>query len=155
MPSNALYNSPIGPILLTEEAGALTSATLGAQLPAGAAPAGTPILRQAIAELAEYFAGSRKTFTVPLAPQGTAFQQQVWRQLCAIPYGETRSYGALATSLGKQGGARAVGMGCNRNPLLLFVPCHRVVGANGSLTGYAAGLSAKQYLLTLEGSLKT
>ena len=110
----------------------------------------SPVLAQAAAQLAEYFAGQRQSFTVPLAPRGTPFQQEVWRALCAIPYGQTRSYGQLAAALGRPSASRAVGGACRRNPIWLMIPCHRVVGASGSLTGYAGGLERKKALLALE-----
>lgn len=110
----------------------------------------SPVLAQAAAQLAEYFAGQRQSFTIPLAPRGTPFQQEVWRALCAIPYGQTRSYGQLAAALGRPSAARAVGGACRRNPIWLMIPCHRVVGASGSLTGYAGGLERKKALLALE-----
>lgn len=110
----------------------------------------SPVLAQAAAQLAEYFAGQRQSFTIPLAPRGTPFQQEVWRALCAIPYGQTRSYGQLAAALGRPSASRAVGGACRRNPIWLMIPCHRVVGASGSLTGYAGGLERKKALLALE-----
>lgn len=110
----------------------------------------TPLLQEAEEQLNEYFAGARRSFDLPLAPQGTPFQQAVWDQLQQIPYGEVRTYGQLAAALGKPQAARAVGRACHCNPLCILVPCHRVVGANGSLTGYAYGLDIKQYLLELE-----
>ncbi len=110
----------------------------------------TPVLRQAIAELEAYFAGSRREFTLPLAPVGTPFQHKVWQALQTIPYGETRSYGQIAAQAGNPRACRAVGMANNRNPLVIVVPCHRVVGSDGSLTGYAGGLEVKKFLLQLE-----
>lgn len=92
----------------------------------------------------------RREFDLPLAPRGTPFQQAVWQQLLRIPYGEVRTYGQLAAALGKPGASRAVGSACRRNPLCILIPCHRVVGADGSLTGYAGGLDIKEYLLELE-----
>jgi methylated-DNA-[protein]-cysteine S-methyltransferase len=106
----------------------------------------------AIAELQEYFAGSRRAFTVPLAPSGTPFQLRVWRALLDIPYGETTSYGELARRLGQPTASRAVGLANGSNPLPVIIPCHRVIGANGSLTGYGGGLPIKQRLLALERS---
>ena len=108
------------------------------------------ILTQASRELAEYFAGKRREFSVPLHPGGTPFQQKVWAALCRIPYGETRTYGEIARQIGAPKAARAVGMANHRNPLPLFIPCHRVVGASGELTGYAGGLDHKRFLLALE-----
>jgi methylated-DNA-[protein]-cysteine S-methyltransferase len=101
-------------------------------------------------QLAEYFAGERTEFDLPLAPHGNEFQRSVWRLLGTIPYGRTRSYGQLAAQLGDPGLARAVGAANGRNPISIVVPCHRVVGHNGSLTGYAGGLARKAFLLELE-----
>ena len=103
-------------------------------------------------QLDEYFAGDRQEFDLPLAPAGTPFQRQVWEALASIPYGEVTSYAALADRLGRPGSARAVGAANGANPLAIVVPCHRVVGADGTLTGYAGGLDAKRTLLTLEAS---
>lgn len=105
---------------------------------------------QAVQELAEYFAGKRTEFTVPLHENGTPFQKRVWAALRTIPYGETRSYGQIAEQIGNPGGARAVGMANNRNPIMIITPCHRVIGADGSLVGFGGGLSVKEYLLELE-----
>ncbi len=105
-----------------------------------------------IGELEEYFAGTRREFSVPLAPVGTSFQLRVWQALRAIPYGETLSYGELARRLGQANGARAVGLANGSNPLPVIVPCHRVIGADGSLTGFGGGLPIKRALLTLEGA---
>ncbi len=105
-----------------------------------------PLRRQ----LEEYFAGERREFELDLAPSGTPFQLSVWRALCAIPYGETASYGEIAAVVGQPGAARAVGGANNRNPIAIVIPCHRVIGANGTLTGYGGGLPRKQQLLGLE-----
>ena len=110
----------------------------------------TPLIKKAAAQLAEYFAGRRKIFDLPLAPHGTDFQRLVWKALQNIPYGETRSYGEIAAMTGKPGASRAVGMANNRNPIAIIVPCHRVIGSDGSLTGYAGGLDLKRKLLELE-----
>ena len=113
-----------------------------------------PVLDAAAQQLAEYFAGRRQRFELPLdLGQGTAFQRAVWQALLEIPWSTTTSYGALANRLGKRLAIRAVGAAVGRNPLSIVVPCHRVVGANGSLTGYAGGLERKQALLKLEGAL--
>ena len=109
-----------------------------------------PLLLQAAAELAEYFAGTRREFTLPLAPAGTPFQQAVWEALRTIPYGETRTYGQIAAQIGRPTACRAVGMANNRNPIAIVVPCHRVVGSTGALVGYAGGLGVKTHLLNLE-----
>ena len=101
-------------------------------------------------QLTEYFSGARAEFDVPLAPSGTPFQQLVWKELRRIPYGEVRTYGQIAAAIGHPKAARAVGQAANRNPLWILIPCHRVVGKNGNLTGYAGGLTMKQTLLELE-----
>ena len=106
----------------------------------------------ALAQLQEYFAGLRRVFQLPLAPRGTAFQLRVWQALREIAYGETVSYGELARRLGLAGGARAVGLANGANPLPIIVPCHRVIGADGSLTGFGGGLRIKRALLSLEGA---
>lgn len=113
----------------------------------------SPLLRQAAAEVKEYLAGERVAFSVPVKAQGTKFQEAVWAALQKIPFGETRSYGEIAREVGSPKGARAVGMACNRNPILLMIPCHRVVGSTGKLVGFACGLPMKQKLLQLEGRI--
>jgi methylated-DNA-[protein]-cysteine S-methyltransferase len=102
-------------------------------------------------QLAEYFAGERREFALRLAPEGTPFERSVWDELLAIPFGETRSYGEIAQAIGRPGAARAVGRANGANPIPIVVPCHRVIGANGSLTGFGGGLAAKSHLLELEG----
>ncbi|MBQ5788908.1 MAG: methylated-DNA--[Thermoguttaceae bacterium] len=109
-----------------------------------------PILRRAAAQLAEYFAGTRPRFDLPLAPVGTDFQRRVWAATSAIPFGETATYGEIARKIGVPNGSRAVGGALNRNPLAIVVPCHRVVGSAGKLTGYDGGVDRKAFLLTLE-----
>ena len=113
-----------------------------------------PPLRECIAQIAEYFAGERGRFDLPLAPRGTPFQQRIWREIAQVPYGETITYAQLASRAGSPGSARAAGAATGRNPLAIVVPCHRVVGASGSLTGYAGGLHRKERLLCLEGVLE-
>ena len=108
------------------------------------------VLREATRQLDEYFAGTRKRFDLALAPDGTAFQQRVWRAIAAVPAGETATYGAIAKRLGCPASVRAVGAAIGRNPLMIVVPCHRIVGAGGALTGYAAGLERKRTLLEHE-----
>lgn len=110
-----------------------------------------PILQQAQQELTEYFAGHRKDFTVPLAPHGTEFQKKVWRALSTIGFGKTCAYRDLAEQIGKPTAMRAVGAANGRNPISIIVPCHRVIGRDGKLTGYAGGLERKQWLLLHEG----
>lgn len=108
------------------------------------------VFRSAVAQLSEYFEGTRTQFDMPLDPRGTEFQHRVWARLRAIPYGETRSYGQLAHELGSAGASRAVGMANGRNPLSIVVPCHRVIGANGAMTGFGGGVERKVWLLELE-----
>ncbi len=110
-------------------------------------------LRTTREQLLEYFAGTRRDFDLPLAPQGTAFQMQVWRMLATIPFGDTWSYRDLAHAIGKPEAMRAVGAANGRNPLPIVLPCHRVIGADGSLTGFGGGLPIKEALLRLEGAL--
>jgi len=116
-----------------------------------AADAGYPVLAEAERQLAGYFAGERRSFDLPLDFRGTDFQKQVWQALLAIPFGETRSYAQIARAIGRPAAVRAVGAANGRNPLSIVAPCHRVIGANGALTGFAGGLEAKHYLLRLEG----
>jgi methylated-DNA-[protein]-cysteine S-methyltransferase len=110
-----------------------------------------PVLLQAERQLGEYFAGKRSAFTVKLAMAGTAFQKKVWEALLTIPFGETRSYADLARQIGNPKACRAVGAANGKNPVSIIAPCHRAIGSDGALTGFAGGLEAKQYLLTLEG----
>ena len=112
-----------------------------------------PILQAAQQQLVEYFGGKRRQFDLPLAPHGTDFQCTVWRALADIPYGSTISYAQLAQRLGNPNGTRAVGAANGRNPLPIVLPCHRVIGADGALTGFGGGLPTKRYLLALEGAL--
>jgi methylated-DNA-[protein]-cysteine S-methyltransferase len=110
----------------------------------------TKLLERAAEQLAEYFAGERRVFELPIAPRGSGFQERVWRALVAIPFGETCSYGELARAIGRPSASRAVGTANSKNPISIIVPCHRVIGANGELTGYAGGLPAKRWLLAHE-----
>ena len=113
--------------------------------------AGRGLLEQACTELDEYFAGARVSFDVPVAfREGSDFERAVWAEIAAIPYGETNSYGAIARAVGEPGGAQAVGLACNRNPLPIIVPCHRVIGSDGKLVGFGGGLGRKRFLLQLE-----
>ena len=108
------------------------------------------VLKETARQLAEYFAGERTTFDLPLAAEGTPFQRRVWEALCAIPYGETVSYGELARRIGQPTASRAVGLANGRNPISIVVPCHRVIGSSGKLVGYGGGLERKETLLALE-----
>ncbi|MFT0861173.1 methylated-DNA--[protein]-cysteine S-methyltransferase [Ancylobacter sp. G4_0304] len=114
-----------------------------------------PVLAEAGRQLGEYFAGTRTMFDLPLAPRGTQFQCAVWRALDAIPYGETRSYAQIAREVGSPKAFRAVGAANGRNPISIITPCHRAIGSNGTLTGFAGGLEAKRYLLALEARQRT
>lgn len=138
--------SPLGPLTLTEQGGALVALDWGRS---DAADAPSPLLREAEMQLGAYFAGQLKRFDLPLAPEGTDFHKSVWDALLAIPYGETFTYGELARGL--RSFARAVGIGCGANPIPIIIPCHRVVGVN-SLGGYSGqgGLATKRRLLALE-----
>jgi len=152
--------SPIGTITLVADDEALVELHLPDEKAASAtsaedtAPEQHAVLAQAAAELGEYFAGDRVEFEVPLAPQGTAFQLAAWQALRSIPYGETVSYGEQARRLGDRNLARAVGAANGRNPLPIVVPCHRVVGANGHLTGFGGGIECKAWLLDHERSVR-
>ncbi len=145
-------NTPVGPVTVAATDEAVTAVRFGASASAEnpVEEELPPVLRQAVEELHEYFAGTRRTFTLPLSPAGTPFQQQVWAALRSIPYGETRTYGQIAAQIGHPKACRAVGMANNRNPIAIVVPCHRVVGSSGALVGYAAGLPVKEKLLRLE-----
>ncbi len=148
-----LFDTPVGQMALAGEGDAISRLYLpGLPLPRLASRE-TPLLARGREELLEYLAGSRRDFDLPLAPQGTPFQQRVWAALREIPYGQTRSYRELALAAGSPRGYRAVGMANHRNPIPILIPCHRVVGADGSLTGYAGGLELKRKLLELEGVL--
>lgn len=150
IPMNAIvFHSPVGDIYLYEENHCL-AAVSHTLLKTDACWQETPLLREAVRQLDEYFRGSRRQFTLPLQMHGTPFQCAVWQMLQQIPYGETRSYREVAVGIGNPKAVRAVGMANHRNPFLIIVPCHRVIGSGGSLTGYAAGLDMKRFLLQLE-----
>jgi methylated-DNA-[protein]-cysteine S-methyltransferase len=142
--------SPVGDLRLYAHADELTGVYLPDQEAPVAPELGSPVLAAAAAQLREYFAGTRREFDIPLAPRGTGFQALVWRALTTIPYGETRSYGELARGIGRPAASRAVGAANGKNPISIIVPCHRVIAANGELTGYAGGLAAKRWLLEHE-----
>lgn len=143
--------SPIGDITLIASETALVEVLLaGTPSRVSATPRTNPVLEQAERELSEYFRGERQEFTTPLAPEGTEFQVAAWTALSRIPYGETRSYAQQAALIGRPKAVRAIGAANGRNPLPLFLPCHRVIGANGSLTGYGGGLDKKEWLLAHE-----
>lgn len=143
----------IGPVGIAEENGRITRLQLAAEktIHPPYVEKQTPLLRRAFRQLHEYLAGKRKTFTLPLAPCGTPFHLRVLEELAKIPYGQCTTYGELARRAGSPNAARAVGRAMNTNPIAIFLPCHRVIGANGALTGFGAGLPLKQKLLELEG----
>jgi len=156
--------SPVGELTLAADGESLThllfEAHRGGTSPeverarAGVRDDEVPVLRATAAQLAEYFAGTRREFDLPLAPRGTAFQLAVWQQLQIVPYGGTLSYGDIARRLGLPPGAsRAVGLANGSNPISIIIPCHRVIGADGSLTGYGGGLPRKRLLLDLESGV--
>ena len=145
------YETTLGSVTIVEEDGALLSISTHRSWEGIVQE--TPLIKEAYRQLNEYLQGNRKTFHLPLRMKGTDFQVTVWKALCDIPYGETRSYKQIAEAIGNPKAVRAVGMANNRNPLLVVVPCHRVIGANGKLVGYAAGIEKKEFLLKLEKSL--
>lgn len=145
------YDTPIGKLGFAANESAITHVLFEGEK-VDAVQAETAIIRAAYAELMEYLAGERRRFTVPLAPAGTDFQRRSWQALIEIPYGETRTYAQIAQSIGSPQGYRAVGMANNRNPIPLFIPCHRVISTNGQLTGFRGGLAMKEHLLKLEAA---
>ena len=145
-------NSPIGPIRVDATAEAVTRVAF-VDGKSAKPDARNAITTAAVSELSAYFAGSLDVFSVPLSPSGTAFQQQVWQQLQRIPCGSTISYAQLASWVGKPKGAQAVGQANGRNPIAVIIPCHRVIGKDGTLTGYAGGLERKAWLLQHEATL--
>lgn len=152
-----VLSTPLGPMTARVDGESVTALSFGVS---GDPEPGTPgeaaLLERLEQQLVEYAAGGRRVFDLPLNPAGTPFQRQVWRALLSIPWGERRSYGEIAAAMGKPGAARAVGLACGRNPIAVVIPCHRVVGRSGALTGYSApgGTELKQRLLTLEQSHK-
>ena len=142
------YETILGSVTFVEEDGALLAVTTHRSYEGICQE--TPLIKEACRQLSEYLKGERKTFDLPLNPKGTDFQKCVWRALCDIPYGETRTYKQIAEAIGNPKAVRAVGMANNRNPITIIVPCHRVIGANGKLVGYGGGLEMKEFLLRLE-----
>lgn len=151
--------SPIGPLHLVAADGALRGVHMHTEGASPSVPAGAlerpddPLLHQARRELDEYFARRLRRFTVPLDPQGTAFQRAVWTALTQIEFGATCSYADIARAIGRPTATRAVGAANGQNPIAIIIPCHRVIGSDGSLTGYGGGLERKRFLLALEGPL--
>ena len=155
MQQSCFYDSPIGILQISEDDGKITKIypyqkesdpTVGMQH--------SELLKDACRQLDEYFQGKRKEFDLPLAYTGTPFQESVWRELQRIPYGETRSYEDIAIGVGNPKAVRAVGQANNKNPILLLIPCHRVIHKNGDISGFACGIETKKYLLELEGQIR-
>ncbi len=149
-----VYETSIGPIGIAEDGKGITNTFIAeertAKLMEEMVREKTHLIEKAVMQLEEYLAGVRREFDLPLHLQGTEFQKKVWQALCSIPYGETRSYQQIAAMVGNEKACRAVGMANNRNPVMILVPCHRVIGKNGKLVGYAGGLDMKEALLRLE-----
>lgn len=154
------WTSPLGPLLLAASSEGLAGAWFddqrhfGGRDAAWVVDAAHPALREAVRQLQAYFDGRLRAFDLPLGPRGTPFQRAIWRAISAVPYGATISYAALARSAGVDAAVRATGAATGRNPLSIIVPCHRIVGADGALTGYAGGLARKRALLDLEQRLR-
>ncbi len=142
-------SSPVGVLRLFARGDELIGVYMDAQTPppAEARDSDGPVLVATATQLLEYFAGEHQAFDLPLGPDGTGFQRLVWRALGTIPFGETRTYGAIAHAVGRPSASRAVGAANGKNPISIIVPCHRVIGASGALTGYAGGMAAKEWLL--------
>jgi methylated-DNA-[protein]-cysteine S-methyltransferase len=152
-----IHETPVGPLTLHSDGAALTGLEFDQpKHPLPPSPRGEDrVLAQARRELDQYFAGKRKSFDVVLAPRGTSFQQLVWMALRAIPYGETRTYGQQAARIGSPKAFRAVGLANGKNPIAIIVPCHRVIGSDGGMTGFGGGIARKQFLLELEAAIIT
>lgn len=151
------YDMPIGRMFIAEDGTGINIVTLVDEgdekyFKNNYAIKETELISLAATQLREYFDGKRKEFSIKLNPKGTEFQKKVWEALLAIPYGETRSYKEIAIAIGNKNASRAVGMANNKNPIMCIIPCHRVIGADGSLTGYGGGIDIKEKLLKLEKS---
>lgn len=142
------FTSPIGPITITESDSTITALIFGGTPDSCAPP--SPLLSETVRQLQEYFSGRRREFSLPVSPAGTAFQRAVWEALLTIPYGKTCSYGDIAAMIGRPTAVRAAAQAIGHNPISILIPCHRVIGKDGSLTGYAWGISIKEQLLKLE-----
>jgi len=145
-----ITDSPAGRLTLASNGSAIAGLHYGEREYPGASNEPDSIISAALLQLDEYFKGIRTVFTIPLMPQGTEFQRRVWNALTEIEYGKTCTYGEIAAAIGNPKAARAVGLANNKNPISIIIPCHRVIGANGRLVGYAGGLQTKSFLLELE-----
>lgn len=149
--SKTILNTPIGVLIIEARDHAVCEINLARADEMTTEESGNePVLIQAKQELQEYFDGKRTTFTFAMNAEGTPFQKSVWNTLLTIPFGETKTYGEIAKAVDNPKGSRAVGMACNKNPIMIAVPCHRVLGAGGAMTGYAGGIPVKEALLNLE-----
>ncbi len=145
--------SPLGDLTICADALGITAVAFPEESQPAAEPNPNALVRRAAEQLAAYFAGRRTRFDLPLNAAGTAFQRRVWQALCTVPFGETASYGEIAAALGNPRASRAVGLANGRNPIAILVPCHRIIGSDGSLTGYGGGLDRKRWLLDHERRL--
>lgn len=151
MKSLFFYETEIGTISIAEEDNFITEITFGmSDEDKNISLTETSLMKETVRQIREYLGGKRKSFDLPIAPSGTEFRQKVWSALQSVPYGETRSYKEIAVQIGNENACRAVGMANNKNPLPIIIPCHRIVGSDGKLVGYAGGLEIKEYLLNLE-----
>lgn len=156
MENHIFIDTPVGKIGIAADDAAITRVFFSdGSSPGGSREMKTPLLDRAALQLREYFDGRRREFDLPLSPRGTEFQRKVWDALTKIPHGQTRTYGQIAASVGNPKASRAVGGANNRNPIAIVIPCHRVVGANGSMVGYAFGTEIKERLLELEKAGRT
>jgi AraC family transcriptional regulator of adaptative response/methylated-DNA-[protein]-cysteine methyltransferase len=151
----SLYETALGPVTITASDSAVEAVVFGNKIPEGTMDQKTELTDKTALQLEEYFKGKRTHFDFPIAPKGTEFQMKVWDALKKIPYGETRTYKEIAQAVGKPNAARAIGMANNKNKLMVLIPCHRVIGANGALVGYAGGIDIKEKLLKLEKNSNT
>ena len=148
-----IYDSPFGKIVIESDGDAITSVKMQSHMDSAGEKKASTLTDIAAMQLDEYFVGKRKKFDIPLNPHGTEFQLSVWKALQAIPYGKTRSYKQIAQAIGNPKACRAVGLANNKNPIWIIIPCHRVIGADGDLTGYGGGLKMKKKLLEIENRI--
>lgn len=147
----SVFSSPIGNLLIEVDDVGLSSLQLTKKKITSSSSPENPLLNRAKSQVLEFFNGDRRVFDLPLSLSGTEFQVKVWRELLKIPFGETKCYGDIAKSIGKPKASRAIGGAANKNPVMILIPCHRVIGKSGSMTGFACGIGVKKQLLRLEG----